>query len=99
MNESCLRQGHVGRLGNVDALPGQSLDHAPVVQLAVIGIRVDVRQCQAVELRVGQGVHYRWFQILLILFDTIFNIQKSDCYQKSIDNNKKFVLFFTSTSR
>ena len=67
MYEGGLGEGHVGRLLEVDTLAGQRLDDAPVVQLAVVGVGVDVRQGQAVQLGVGQGVHHVRLQILLIL--------------------------------
>ena len=67
MYEGGLCEGHVGGFLQVDAFAGQGLDDAPVVQLTVVGVGVDVRQGQAVQLGVGQRVHYARFQILLIL--------------------------------
>ena len=57
LDEDGLGERAVSGLGDEDALPGEHLDDAPVVQVVVVGVGVQVRQRQAVQLRVRQAVH------------------------------------------
>ena len=72
MNEYSFREGAVGRFGHADALPCQGLDDAPVVEVVEVGVRVQHRQGQAVELRVGQRPN----NVRLKAFNILFSCQK-----------------------
>ena len=64
LDEDGLCEGAVRGLGDEDSLPGEDLDDAPVVEVVVVGVGVEVRQRQAVQLRVRQAVHDVRLQVL-----------------------------------
>ena len=57
LDEDGLCERAVCWLCDEDALPGEHLDDAPVVEVVVVGVGVEVAQRQAVQLGVRQAVH------------------------------------------
>ena len=77
LDEDGLCEGAVRGLGDEDALPGEDLDDAPVVEVVVVGVGVEVRQRQAVQLRVRQAVHDVRLQVL----DALKGQREGDTYR------------------
>ena len=67
LDENGLRERAVRRLRDEHPLPGQRLDDAPVVEVVVVGVGVQVGQGHAVQLGVGQGVHDVGLEVLNVL--------------------------------
>ena len=57
LDEHGLSEGTVRRFCHADALPGQSLNDSPVVQVVEVRVGVQVRQGHAVQLGIGQGTN------------------------------------------
>lgn len=66
LDERGLGESRVGRLRHADPLPGQRLEYRPVTEIVVVRVRIDVRQCHAVQLRVRQATDDGWFQVFLL---------------------------------
>lgn len=67
LDEHGLGERAVRWLRHVDALPGQRLDDAPVVEVVEVGVGVEVRQRQAVQLGVRKAVYDVRLQTLHVL--------------------------------
>lgn len=72
LNEDRLGELGVVRLRQVNTFPGEGLQDAAVILIVIIWIRVDVRQRQTVQLRIGKCVDDLRLQVFLILKQKFF---------------------------
>lgn len=67
LDQRGLRELSVRGVVGVHPLPGQGLQDGPMVEVVVVGVRIDVAEGHAVDLGVGQAPRYLRLQVLLIL--------------------------------